>query len=62
MKESYTIAFVVTFESKVEVEVQADDETEAIELAGGFVDVAEAHSTAHHIQTDYWSTVYAPWD
>ena len=41
MKESYTIAMRVVFESTVEVEVEADSEDEAVELAHGAVDVAE---------------------
>ena len=47
----------VVFESTVEVEVEANSEDEAIELAHEAVDVAEAHAEASHSETDYWSTV-----
>ena len=57
MKESYTIAMRVVFESTVEVQVEANSEDEAIELAHEAVDVAEAHAEASHYETDYWSTV-----
>lgn len=61
MKESYTIAMRVVFESTVEVEVEADSEDEAVELAHGAVDVAEAHAEACHFDTDYWSTISGPY-
>ena len=60
MKESYTIAMRVVFESTVEVEVEANSEDEAVDLAYEAVDVAKAHAEASHYETDYWSTVCAP--
>ena len=41
MSETYTIAMKVMFESTVEVEVEADSEDEAVDLAYEAVDIAE---------------------
>ena len=57
MSETYTIAIKVMFESTVEVEVEADSEDEAVDLAYEAVDIADAHAEASHSETIYWSTV-----
>ena len=61
MKESYTIAMRVVFESTVEVEVEANSEDEAVDLAYEAINVAEAHAEASHYETLYWSTVSGPY-
>ena len=60
MLEPYTIEMIVTFESKVEIEVEATDENQAIELAQKAVSVSDAHAEAYHTDTDYWSTISGP--
>ena len=51
----------VVFESTVEVEVEADSEDEAVDLAYEAINVAEAHAEASHYETLYWSTVSGPY-